>query len=235
MATKRKTYKHRQFAQQTQAGRQTNWLVLGGVVLGGLLIVAGLLWLAWKPQPATARTLSAYCAQNEGSCVSLGSESAPVTVVEVSDYGCGHCRDFNLTTAPLLEEAYVASNQVRWVVVPFALRPQTVPAAAAAMCAAEQDAFLAYHRTLFQGTPQGLTRAGFIEAAGQVAGQTELDVGQFSACIDANRYNATVQTNSQAASNMGVSGTPTFFINDGKLEGNWPLEAFQSRINELLN
>ena len=231
MATRRKTYKQRQTAQQAQPGRQTNWIVIGGVALGGLLILAGLLWLAWNPQPATARTLSAYCARNEGRCISLGSATAPVTVVEVSDYGCSHCREFNLTTGPLLEEAYVASGQARWVVVPFALGPQTLPAAAAAMCAAEQDAFMPYHRALFQGAPEGLTRAGFIEAAGRV----DLDVAQFSACIDANRHNAAVQANSQAATQAGVTGTPTFFINDGKLEGNWPFEEFQRRINAFLN
>ena len=233
MAKKKQSIpKRRRNLAQDQA-RQTNWLLIGAVVAGGVLILAGLMWLAWRPQTPSAFTLAGYCAENEGNCVAFGAETAPVTLVEVSDYGCGHCKNFNLETAPLIEETYVSSGQVRWVIVPFSLGTQTLPAAAAAMCAVEQDAFQPFHKAMFeiQGTEQALTRAGFVDAATRL----ELDVDQFSECIDGNRYAGTVQANNQAVSRVGVTGTPTFFINGVLLEGAWPFTEFQQRINRLLN
>jgi len=233
MAKKRQPIRRRRSGQAPQFERQTNWLVIGGIVVGSLIFLAGLMWLAWRPQTASARSLSVYCADNEGSCITLGSETAPVTIVEVSDYGCPHCRTFNLETAPLLDETYIKTGQVRWLVLPFALGPQTTPTAAATMCAAEQDAFPAFHIAMFemQDAPDALTRAGFMAAAENL----DLDLERFGTCVDSNRYNKTVQDNSQAATRAGVTGTPTFFINDVALEGAHPFGAFQQRISPLLN
>jgi protein-disulfide isomerase len=139
-----------------------------------------------------------------------------------------------LQTAPQLEETYVSGGQVRWIVLPYALSPRTVPAAAAAMCAAEQgsERFQQFHQAMFEmlETDQALIRAGFLTAATQA----ELDDTAFTTCIDADRYNSTVQANSRAAAQVGVTGTPTFFINDQELEGAWPFSEFQRRIEAFL-
>ncbi|MFN2188163.1 MAG: thioredoxin domain-containing protein, partial [Candidatus Promineifilaceae bacterium] len=87
-----------------------------------------------------------YCWKNPGSCIGHGDPMAPVIMVEISDYGCGHCMNFNLNTAPVLEELYVEDGKVFWLVLPFALSEDRVPSAASAMCAAEQDAFTQSHR-----------------------------------------------------------------------------------------
>jgi len=232
MAKRRQNISKRSRARRSPQ-RQTNWLVVGSVVGVGLLILGGLMWLAWQPPASNAFSLSDYCLENESNCVTVGQEAAPVTVVEVSDYGCSHCRNFNLQTAPLIEETYVDPGLVRWVIVPYALGPQTLPAAAAALCAAEQDAFQPFHKAMFeiQTTDQALTRAGFMETAAQLG----LDVDQFATCIDGNKYNGTVQANSRAANQAGVSGTPTFFIDGAPVEGERPFVEFQQRINRLLN
>ncbi len=233
MTKKKQSIPRRRPTTAQDQARQTNWLLIGAVVAGGGLILAGLMWLAWRPQSARAFTLAGYCAENEGNCMTLGSETAPVTLVEVSDYGCGHCKNFNLNTAPEIEEAYISAGQVRWLIVPYALGPQTQPAAVAAMCAADQDAFQPFHKAMFeiQETELALTRAGFVDTAMRL----ELDVDQFSECIDNNQYASVVQANGQAARQVGVNSTPTFFINGVELRGAHPFTEFQQRINRLLN
>lgn len=219
--------------------RGTNWLLIGGIVAAGVIGLFVLLFVTLQgqgvptPTPPPVANLAQFCAANEENCVEKGDPEAPVTVVEISDYGCSHCRNFNLGgTADSLDQMYVEKNQVRWIVVPYALRPATQPAAEASLCAAEQDEFFPYSDQLFelQGTDQALTKEGFLQAADEVG----LNVEDFESCYDSNRYSSVVQRNVAVAANAGVAATPTFFINGRKVEGNLPLSDFQERIEMAL-
>jgi protein-disulfide isomerase len=211
--------------------KKTNWpLIVSGTLVGAVVLFA-LLFLALR-EPEL-QTIAEYCAEYESACVSMGAEDAPITIVEVSDYGCGHCRDFNLTTGPVLEEAYVATGQVKWVVLPYALRAETMPAAEAAMCANEQDAFFPYHRALFelQTSPLAFTREGYLVAA-ETAGIS--DMAGFANCLDDGDFRSVITANRAIASENNVNATPTFFLNDLRLQGNQPLESFQRQIASFL-
>ncbi len=219
--------------------RETNWLIIGGIIVVGAVGLFALLFLTLQaqdsPSPTEApqgQSLAKYCAENPDNCVTKGLNDAPVTIVEVSDYGCGHCKNFNLETAGLLDDLYVTPGQVRWIVLPYALYPQTAPAASAAMCAADQDRFFEYHRRLFesQGEPQFMTTAGFL----QVAEDSGLDLEAFEGCLEGGIHDNTVQQNIQAALQAGVRSTPTFFVNEIMLRGNQPLPAFQRQINAII-
>ena len=226
-------------AKQTQE-RGTNWWIIGGIAGVGIIALFALLFLtlqaADSPQPTSTPTLgqplAEYCEENPDRCMTEGAKDAPVTIVEISDYGCIHCKNFNLDTAGLLRDLYVTPGQVKWVVIPYALGPRTVESAASAMCAAEQEAFSPYHTQLFeqQADPDALTQANFRRAAESVG----IDMGAFDECIDEGRYNNIVQLNSIAAAEAGVASTPTFFVNGKMLQGNQPLTAFQQEINALL-
>ena len=232
MAKKRRATRR---AKQAKGG--TNWLLIGGVIAAVIAVGAlfYLLFLSLQEQDVQepSQALSQYCLENPGNCITKGSSEAPVTIVEVSDYGCGHCRNFNLQTAPLLEDLYVRQNQVQWVILPYALGPRTTPAAEAAMCADDQEAFFDFHQRLFeiQGEPQALTFAGFR----QVAEELSLDMDTFNSCVGGGKYEDVVQENIQAASGIGVRETPTFFVNDVLFRGNQPLTAFQQIINSMLS
>lgn len=224
--------------RQSQQG-PTNWLLIGGVVAIGVIGLFVLLFLNLQgqgvptPTPEPVASLAEFCAENEENCVEKGNPDAPVTVVEVSDYGCPHCRNFNIGgTAEALNSSYVETDQVRWIVFPYALRAATQPAAEAALCAAEQDQFFPYHEQLFeiQDSEVALTREGFVQAAETVG----LDVEAFEACLDSNRYRSVVQENMSVAAGAGVAATPTFFINGQKVEGNQPLANFQQQLDRLL-
>ncbi|MEZ4593499.1 MAG: thioredoxin domain-containing protein [Chloroflexota bacterium] len=217
------------------ASKQTNWLVVGGMVVGGIVVFAGLIILAFR-EP-TRLSLLGFCNNNPDNCIVLGDENAEVTVVEVSDYGCSHCRDFNLETAPSLQAQYVDSDEVKWVVVPFALQSQTgtfptMPSVEAALCANEQGAFADYHEALFelQSTQFFNTEEGFM----QVGTALGLDMDAFSSCLADNAYSDTVIENITMAQQAGVNSTPSFFIDGNLLPGNQPISVFQQRLDALL-
>jgi protein-disulfide isomerase len=213
-----------------QQARGTNWWLIGAIIFGGIVVVFALLYLALQePEPST---LADYCRDNPASCIFRGSADAPVTIVEISDYGCSHCRDFNLETAGLLEDLYVTPGDVQWINLPFALNATTLPAAAAAMCANDQGQFDEFHHRLFelQGDPAIYKSEGL----SQVAAELGLNQATFDSCIENGVYDNVIDSNIREASLAGVNATPTFFINDKKLGGNYPLTAFQSEITSAL-
>jgi protein-disulfide isomerase len=219
--------------RRKQPARETNWVVIGGLIALGVVIFGALLYLALRPSPTeSVQTLSEYCLENSDRCAFLGEENSPVTMVEVSDFGCVHCTAFHNETATPLKEQYVDPGTVRWIALPYALSTTTIPAAASAMCANEQDAYFDYANALFgiDDTTFRLSPEGYQEAALAVG----LDIDAFSSCMSDGRYINTVESNRDAARNNGVSGTPTFFLNDEELSGAQPLSVFSQVIESLI-
>jgi protein-disulfide isomerase len=215
-----------------QGTRQTNWVVIGGVIGAGFLILIALLVMATRETEAP--TLADYCTNTPDNCIIEGAANAPVTVVEISDYNCIHCRNFNVSSALALHEQYVETGQVRWIVLPFGLRATTVPPAAAALCAADQgqEQFSRMHLGLFslQEAAGGFSPDNIMA----VAAQAGLDMDSFTSCYDSGQYTRVVEENIRQANLAGISATPSFFINGLKLEGNQPLASFQQRIDAAL-
>lgn len=226
--------KRRRKQQKKAVNRQTNWSVIGGVVLVGVLILAGLYYFASRNSEGVDEvTLTSYCEGNPENCVFSGGEETAVTIVEVSDYGCSHCKAFHEQTLPALKQQYIDNEQVRWITVPFALSSERIAATNAAMCANEQGAFAAMGELLFaqQGTALAFTQEGYMAAANEL----QLDMMAFSSCVDNGRYDDTIRRNIRVANGVGVNSTPTFFINGRKISGAQPLSVFQQQIEAALN
>lgn len=225
MMTKRVS---KQFPTSAQS---VNWWLIGGVV--GVGVISLIILLVLAAQPTTALALPDYCATYPDRCVSSGNENAPVTVLEIFDFGCPHCRDFHNETWPLMEQSYLVGGQVNWVAFPYALSSDRVPAAASALCAQEQDAYFTYTKALFTGfdSADNLTLVGFRRAAAAI----DLDLASFNNCLAEGRYQNVIEDNVEAARLMGVTSTPTFFINGQKVKGNLPWEQFQQQIENWLS
>jgi len=173
--------------------------------------------------------LAAFCWQNPANCAGKGDPNAPVIMVEVSDYGCGHCRNFNLETAGEIDDLYIANGDVYWLVLPYALSPARTAAPASALCAAEQNAFYEYHQRMFEmsSDKDAQSNDGFYRAASELG----LDLPAFQVCVESGRYQTVVSDNIAFASAFGVTSTPTFVIDSQALVGNYPLDAFRQWID----
>jgi protein-disulfide isomerase len=158
----------------------------------------------------------------------MGEVDAPVTMVEVSDFGCPHCTDFHNQTANPLKEQHVDNGDLRWVALPYSLSNATLPAATTAMCANEQGSYFEYANALFAVEPVEfrLTPAGYEQAAESVG----LDVEAFNRCVADGRYISIVNANRDAARAAQVTGTPTFFLNEEKVVGAQTLSVFSQLI-----
>lgn len=158
-----------------------------------------------------------------------GPTDAPVTIVEFSDFHCPFSRKAVSTMRQVMEKY---TNQVKWVYRDFpipTLHPQAPKAAEAARCAGEQGRFWEYHDLLFDSKSQTAT-ADFK----RLPEALKLESKTFAECLDTGRYQAAVQSDIQEGTRLGVSGTPTFYINGRVLVGAQPLAAFEKIIESEL-
>lgn len=160
---------------------------------------------------------------------SIGSPDAPIVLVEFGDFHCGYCKRFHdQTITPLLENY---GDQILFVFRDFPiLGPDSFQAALAAYCANDQGAFWGFHDRLFSA-PTQLVRDQFLAYAQEL----ELDVDRFTECYDNAEGQAAVVQDYNDASGLGVTGTPTFFINGRIFIGAQPYEQFVAAIEGELS
>lgn len=221
--------------KQKQKKQGTNWKVVGGIVVISALALVGMMALAFR-EP-NRNDLAKYCDNNPENCITVGSNDAKARIVEISDYGCSHCKAYNLEVAPLLEETYFGHEDVQYLVMPYALGGSSgytyMPSAVAAMCANEQDGFWEYHHALFenQGSPGFNTEAGLMDTAVSLG----LDGDEFASCLADNDYEDIIRENISTAGFAGINSTPSFIIDGDVLVGEQPFSVFQMRIEGLIN
>ncbi len=160
---------------------------------------------------------------------SLGPADAPITIVEFSDFQCPYCRRFHEETYRALLDSY--PGQIRFVYrnLPLtSIHPDAMPSAVASLCANDQDAYWDYHEKLFSS--EILTRDTFV----QYATDLNLDIDEFTACLDSGKHDEFIQNDMDFAINLGVQSTPTFFINGLAVVGAQPLSSFTQIIDQEL-
>jgi protein-disulfide isomerase len=157
-----------------------------------------------------------------------GSASAPVEIIEFSDFQCPYCQRVNPTVDQVLT---TYGDRIHFVYrhFPLSTHPNARPAAEASQCAAEQGKFWPYHDKLFANASR-LNEPDLKQHAADLG----LDAAKFNACVDTHKYKAQVDTDMQAGEEAGVNGTPAFFINGRLLGGAQPYEAFKRIIDEEL-
>jgi protein-disulfide isomerase len=162
---------------------------------------------------------------------SWGAADAPITIVEFSDFQCPFCERFFTETYPQLKQKY--GDKIHFVYRDFPLsqiHPQADIAAQAANCANGEGKFWEYHDILFKNQSK-LQRDDLVGYATQLG----IDKTKFSKCLDSRTYDPQINQDIQDGFNLGVGGTPTFFINGRPVVGAQPYSVFAQTIDAELN
>ncbi len=186
------------------------------------LLVGYSIW--GRSAPDTQTTLA------EAGDLILGPENAPITLIEYSDYQCPFCKRWHDQVFYQLMAEY--PDQIRFIYRDFPLmsiHPGALPAAEAANCAAEQDAYFDYHEALFSNQ-YNMDNAGLLQYAADLG----LDTEAFRACLSSQRYRQEVLADLQYGMSIGVQSTPTFLINSTVVVGAQPYEVFKQIIDAEL-
>lgn len=159
---------------------------------------------------------------------SIGPVGAPVTIVEFSDFQCPFCKQ---SVSVIKEALRTYGDKVRFVYrdYPAPNHIHAKQAAEAAQCAATQGKFWAYHDLLFEHQQGG---AGW--DFNRLAQQASMNMVTFSHCLDTHEYASEVEGDLRDALNVGVTSTPTFFINGRPLIGARSFEEFKLLIDTAL-
>ena len=158
-----------------------------------------------------------------------GSEKAPVTVVKFEDFQCPFCKQVQPTFNELLSRYDGKIRLVHKDLPLDSLHPRARQAAEAARCAYEQGKFWDYHDKLYANSPKASA-----DDLKSFAKEVGLNVDSFDRCFVSGKYKAVVQQDLNEGAQLGLTGTPTFFINGREISGNQPLDAFEAIIDEEL-
>ncbi|MFT6914861.1 MAG: protein-disulfide isomerase [Motiliproteus sp.] len=138
---------------------------------------------------------------------SKGNPDARVTLVEFADYQCPHCKDAGPVVEKILEQY---GEQVRLVFRDFPINRSGISRkiAEAAVCADQQEQYWPFHKLAF-------SRQAYLKSvtAEMLATELPIDIEAFNSCLQTGEAQARVAASEAEARELGVSSTPTFFVN----------------------
>ena len=171
----------------------------------------------------------------------LGSESAPVTIVEFGDYQCEACYHWFHNTRATIIDNYIETGKAKLVFVDLPFLGRDSPKAAqASYCAEDQEKYWEYHTILYT-FQDGPPDSGWADRdrLNSFAFSLDMNVDEFNECMDSSKYKQRVKANYDDAVKNGATQTPTFILvsSDGttkKLGGAQPYSVFAATIESML-
>ena len=166
-----------------------------------------------------------------------GDETAPVWLVEVSDFQCPYCKQWHDDVFATVDREYVKTGKVRLAYLNFPLssiHPNARGAAETAMCAAVQGKFWPLHESLFATQEKWgpmTNPAPVFDSLARVAG---VDTASWHRCIQTHATAPLIDADHDRSARAGVNSTPSFFIGDRALAGAYPVDSFRVAINQAL-
>ncbi len=121
--------------------------------------------------------------------------------------------------------------RIEWKDFPYQGQ-ESLDAAVAARAAQAQGGFWEYHDLVYENQSSGNSGGYDREGLAALAGEAGLDVEKFEKDLESARYESVVQADFQEGQGLGISGTPTFMVNDELIVGLQPLETFEQVIEE---
>ncbi|NIP60716.1 MAG: thioredoxin domain-containing protein [Gemmatimonadetes bacterium] len=148
-----------------------------------------------------------------------GNPDAPVSIVEFGDYQCPGCGSFARQVKPMINLNYIQAGQANFVFYDFPLtqiHSNAFFAARAARCAGDQEAYWPYHDALFANQADWASSGSPAGKYVDYAEELGLDTDAFESCLKSDRHAATVTANMLLGERLGVNGTPTVMISEGR-------------------
>lgn len=194
-----------------------------------------------QPAPARQAVKVSGMSFDIGENPVKGSDTATVVLLEFTDYQCPYCNRHTLQTQPSIESEYIDTGKIRYAYLDMpipSLHQLAFKAAEATHCAEEQGKYWQMRERLFAHQKALLPWNGHAAALG-------LDVAQFEACLNSDKFADAVRADMAEASKAGATGTPSFVVAtiDGDsgavrgfqfLRGAQPFSAFKRVLDEAL-
>jgi protein-disulfide isomerase len=163
----------------------------------------------------------------------IGSDKAPVTIIEYASMTCPHCAHFSETTFPELKKRYIDTGKVRFTLRTFPLDQLAAAGFMVAICGGK-DKYLPIVETLFAKQEQWIVKDP-VPPLEEIAKQFGFTDDQFKQCLANQKVLDGIQAvRDHAVEKLGVNSTPTFFINGKKFIGDLSIEQMTKEIDPYL-
>lgn len=165
-----------------------------------------------------------------------GDSAAPLWVIDVSDFQCPFCAEWQRNTHEALRAEYVRTGKIKLAFVNFPLEQHrhAMSAARAAMCAGVQGRFWPVHDAIFEtqeGWATAPDAAPLFESIARTAG---VRIEEWRSCISSGEMDPLIFADRERALTAGVNSTPTFIVAGQVIRGAAPIEEFRRVIDAAL-
>ena len=209
----------------------TRNLVIGMVAL---VVVVGAAFSYFGSKGSTTAAIPSSVSKDDGYGIVFNADVANVPTIDIyEDFQCPVCARFAGINGMTIEKAIEEKKaKVVYHVLSF-LGTESVLAANAAACAADEDKFLAFHKAFYANQPAenaGAVNANFLNSIGASVGITS---PKFATCVDNGGYSDWVRNVAEAGAKANVNSTPTVFVNGKEIDRNteyFNVEAFAKAI-----
>ena len=166
--------------------------------------------------------------------VELGNKNAKVNIIEYASMTCSHCATFHEKTFPELKKKWIDTGKVRFTLREFPLDPLATAGFMLARCAGG-DKYYPIVDLLFSQQKNWAFSNKPVEALLSLVKQAGFSQESFEACLKNQQiYDAVNAVRDRAAQKLGVSSTPTFFINGQVQRGAMTVEELDKILTPLV-
>ncbi len=167
----------------------------------------------------------------------LGSDTAPVTIVEFSDYQCPYCGEFETVQWPEVYDKLIATGKVRWIFKDWpidGLHANARLAAHAAACADDQGKFWPMKARLYAYQPRWAFGGGQYGKFREYATSVGVEGKAWDDCMQSAKHAGRIQATSEQGARLGVNSTPTFLIGGRLFLGVQGSDQIRKTVDSLI-
>lgn len=167
----------------------------------------------------------------------LGSAKAKVTVIEYASLSCPHCAEFHNDILPKIQKEYIDTGKVRLIFRHFPINAPALAGSKMVLCTAKlgDEVYNNTLHTLFAKQKDWAFEKEFEPKLMDISKELGLDERAISACLADSQLEAKIiRTRKDAVDKLGVSSTPSFFINGTKTEHLHGIEDFRPLLDKAL-
>ncbi len=215
---------------------QVNMKMFYGLLGVIAVIGAGAIWMAGsKGGGSGVQILEAPVPVNTSAFPGyvMGSEDAPVEIVEHADFTCGACANFAVLQGPDVKRRLVETGQARWRFRGFALHQTSLLPLHAAACVGEQGKFWEMHDSLMFNQRDWISSGQPLRDFRDFASDIGADMGEYDDCMEEGRYAARIMVTRDELAASGIHQTPTFDIGNIRVVGAIPFDSVRTLVEKV--
>lgn len=188
------------------------------------------------PSPAVASATTDSLSKAADASRIQGSASAPIWLIEVSDFQCPYCKMWHDETYATVLNDFIKTGKVRMAYVnfPLSMHQHAHEAAIAAMCVGAQGKFWQMHDALFATQHNWEAKPSATATFDSLAKSLGANEAAYQSCIKSPSIEALVNGDQDRAARGGVNSTPSFFLDGHLVEGAVPRDEMVAMITRAI-